>query len=41
MELPEELVRETDGFWKDPQNILNLIDLLGLYEDPEKEKVYS
>lgn len=32
----EELSKETEGFWDNPQNILNLIDLLFLFDDGEQ-----
>lgn len=37
----DEMVKETDHFWENPRNIMNLIDLLFLYEDPDKEKTVS
>ena len=36
----EDLIRETDNFWDDPQKIMNLIDLIFLM-DEDKEKVCS
>lgn len=29
----EDLARETDGFWKDPEKVLHLVDLIFLLED--------
>ena len=40
-QLTEEMIREVDRFWEDPQRIMNLIDLLFLFEDPEKEQIVS
>jgi len=40
-EMTDELIRETDRFWDDPKKIMNLIDLLFLWDDPDKEKVCS
>lgn len=37
----ESLIRETDKFWDDPKNIMNLIDLLFLWDDPDRGKVCS
>lgn len=37
----EDLTRETDNFWSDPKNILALIDLIFLNEDPDKKKICS
>ena len=35
-QVPEELVRETEGFWNDPQKVMILIDLLFLWDDREQ-----
>ena len=40
-EMTDELIRETDRFWDDPKKIMNLIDLLFLWDVPDKEKVCS
>lgn len=32
----EDLIKETDKFWENPQNIINLIDLLFLGRDKEQ-----
>lgn len=32
----EKKIPEVDGFWENPQNIMNLIDLLFLWEDNAK-----
>lgn len=39
--MTEDLIRETDRFWEDPQKIMNLIDLLFLWEDPDKKQICS
>ncbi len=41
IQVSDEQVKETDRFWEDPQKIMNLIDLLFLWEDPEKKGIYS
>lgn len=40
-EVTEGLIQETDRFWEDPQKIMNLIDLLFLWEDEDKRQIYS
>ena len=40
-QVTEEQIRETDKFWENPQNILNLIDLIFLSGDPGKEIIPS
>lgn len=40
-EMTDDLIRETDRFWEDPQKIMHLIDLLFLWEDPDKKQVCS
>lgn len=37
----DDMLRETDEFWSDPQKILSLIDLLFLWEDTDKKRIYS
>jgi len=37
----DDLIRETERFWDDPQKIMNLIDLLFLWEDEDKKQVCS
>jgi len=39
--MTDDLIQETDRFWEDPQNIMNLIDLLFLWADPDKKQVCS
>lgn len=40
-EVTDEQLRETEHFWEDPQKVLNLLDLLFLYEDPDRLQVCS
>ena len=40
-QVTEEMLRETDRFWDDPEKIMMLIDILFLWENPDKEKVVS
>lgn len=37
----DEQIREADRFWEDPEKIMRLIDLLFLWEDPDKKRIYS
>ena len=37
----DDLIRETDRFWEDPQRIMTLIDLLFLWEDEERKRICS
>lgn len=39
--VPEEMTREAERIWEDPQKIMRLIDLLFLLEDPDKKQVCS
>jgi hypothetical protein len=39
--MTDDLIRETDRFWDDPKKIMNLIDLLFLWDDPDKKQVCS
>lgn len=39
--MTDELIRDTEHFWDDPQNIMYLIDLIFLSEDPDKEHICS
>lgn len=41
LQVDEDLIRETDRFWENPQNIMNLIDLLFLWDDPDKKQICS
>ena len=41
IQVSDEQVKEADHFWEDPQKIMNLIDLLFLWEDPDKKGIYS
>lgn len=38
--MTDDLIREADRLWENPQKILNLIDLLFLWED-EDNHIYS
>ena len=40
-EVSPDLLQETERFWENPQKIMNLIDLLFLFEDEDKPKIYS
>ena len=35
IQVSEDLILETERFWESPQRILNLIDLLFLWEDED------
>ena len=39
--MTDDLIRETDRFWDDPKKIMNLIDLLFLWDDPDKKQIPS
>jgi hypothetical protein len=40
--MTEDLFRDIDRFWEDPQKIMMLLDLLFLWEDEEgRKQVYS
>ena len=39
--IPEENREKVDSFWDDPQNIMNLIDLICLNEDNKVRNVVS
>lgn len=41
IQVSDEQVKEADRFWEDPKKIMNLIDLLFLWEDPDKKGIYS
>ena len=34
--MTEDLIRQTDNFWNDPQKVMILIDLLFLWDDREQ-----
>lgn len=40
-QVAEDLIRETENFWDDPGRIMILLDLLFLWEDPDKPMVCS
>ena len=37
----DDMIQETERFWESPQKIMNLIDLLFLWEDEGKKQIYS
>ena len=37
----DEMIRESERIWDDPKKILALIDLLFLWEDPDRRQVCS
>lgn len=37
----DSLERETERFWEDPKRIMALIDLLFLWDDPDRRQVCS
>lgn len=37
----EEMIQEADRLWENPRMIMNLIDLLFLWDDPDKKQVCS
>lgn len=37
----EEMIQEADRLWENPQKIMNLIDLLFLWDDPDKKQIPS
>lgn len=37
----EDLIQETDRFWEDPEKFMKLIDLLFLWEEPDKKQIFS
>lgn len=39
--IPEETREKVDRFWDDPQNIMNLIDLIFLNEDNKMREIVS
>ena len=40
-QVSDDLIQETERFWDDPQKIMNLIDLLFLWEDEDRKQIYS
>ena len=40
-QVTEDLIQEADRLWENPQMIMNLIDLLFLWDDPEKKQIPS
>lgn len=39
--LPEKNYGSMDSIWEDPQKVMHLIDLIFLFDDPDKEKMFS
>lgn len=39
--MTEGLIRQTDNFWNDPQKVMYLVDLLFLFDDPDRKQVCS
>ena len=39
--MTDDLIREADRIWDDPKKIMNLIDILFLWDDPDKKQVCS
>ena len=37
----EEMIQEADRLWENPRMVLNLIDLLFLFDDPDKKQIPS
>ena len=37
VQVSDDLILETDRFWDDPKKIMNLIDLLFLWEEDKKQ----
>lgn len=40
-QVSEDLIQEADHLWENPRMIMNLIDLLFLWDDPDKKQVCS
>jgi len=40
-QLPEDLIRQTENFWNDPQKVMYLVDLLFLFDDSDKKQYTS
>ena len=40
-QVAEDLIQEADRLWENPRMIMNLIDLLFLWDDPDKKQVCS
>ena len=41
IKVTDEMIREANHFWEDPQKVMMLIDLLFLFDDPDKRQVCS
>lgn len=40
-QVTEDLIQEADRLWENPRMIMNLIDLLFLWDDPDKKQIPS
>lgn len=40
-QVSEDLIQEADRLWENPRMIMNLIDLLFLWDDPDKKQIPS
>ena len=40
-QVTEDLIQEADHLWENPRMIMNLIDLLFLWDDPDKKQIPS
>lgn len=40
-DLPEKNYGDIDRLWENPQMVMNLIDLLFLFDDPDKKQIPS
>lgn len=40
-QVTEDLSKDIDRFWEDPKKIMILLDLLFLWEDPDRPRIYS
>lgn len=40
-QLPEDLIRQTENFWDDPKKVMYMVDLLFLFDDPDRRQVCS
>lgn len=40
-QVTDEMIQEADRLWENPRMIMNLIDLLFLWDDPDKKQIPS
>lgn len=40
-QVSEKMIQEADRLWENPRMVLNLIDLLFLFDDPDKKQIPS